>query len=102
MTAIIFPGSGSRPSRRRTADPAAAVTYEQCERWLVHRLVCVDERSASPDPVLRALVADTLADLRALGSLDADLEDVMLGALASIEVAFEVQAAAGGAASLAS
>ena len=91
MTAIIFPGPGGRSVRRRSAE-AGGPTFEHCERWLAQRLARIDERSDAPDPVLRLLVADTLADLRAL----------VLGTLASIEIAFEVQAAAGDAASLAS
>ena len=101
MTAIIFPGSGSRSTRRRSADEAV-FTFEQCEQWLVHRLAAVDERSAAPDPELRLLVADTLADLRALGQLEPEMEEVVLDTLASIEIAFEVQAAAGGTSSIAS
>ncbi|MEZ5412545.1 MAG: hypothetical protein R2761_31210 [Acidimicrobiales bacterium] len=65
----------------------ATVSPERCLAWLGGLLASTD------DPGLRDLVTDTIDDIRRLGRFGRDLEDVILGALASIEVAFEVAGA---------
>lgn len=67
----------------------ATLSIDRCIDWLL------DLYQSTDHPVLRALVADTLDDLRAvgvdgLGFAELDLDDVVLGALASIETAFEI------------
>jgi hypothetical protein len=62
------------------------ISFDRCVDWLL------DLQQSTSDEGLRGLIADTLLDLRLLGPFDADIEDVVLGALASIEVAFEVAA----------
>lgn len=66
----------------------ATISADRCLAWL-HDLA-----ASTDDPQLHALVAETITDLTRLGRYGADMEDLVLGALASIEVAFEVRAAA--------
>lgn len=72
------------------ADVAAhpPVSYDRCVNWLL------DLHQSTADTGLRHLIVDVLADLGQLGpvSSDRELEDLVLGALASVEVAFEVAA----------
>ena len=67
---------------------ATPISYERCIDWLL------DVQQSTDDQQLRALVADVLRDVQALGPINGDreLESVVLGALASVEVAFEVAA----------
>ncbi|MEZ5225268.1 MAG: hypothetical protein R2710_00945 [Acidimicrobiales bacterium] len=67
----------------------AMLSIDRCIDWLL------DLYQSTEHPALRELVADMLDDLRAvsaegLGFADLDLDDVVLGALASIETAFEI------------
>lgn len=66
----------------------APVSYDRCVNWLL------DLHQATTDTSLRALIIDVLSDLGQLGpvSSDQELESLVLGALASVEVAFEVAA----------
>jgi hypothetical protein len=74
-----------------TLDPTthAPISYERCVNWLL------DLHQGTTDPALRKLIIEVLSDLGQLGpvSSDPELENLILGALASVEVAFEVAAA---------
>jgi hypothetical protein len=65
-----------------------SISFDRCVDWLL------DLYQSTDDTGLRALIADVLDDLRQLGPIEDELEDVVLGALVSIEVAFEVRAEA--------
>ena len=66
----------------------APVSYERCVNWLL------DLHQSTTEPKLRGLIIDVLSDLGQLGpiSSDQELENLVLGALSSVEVAFEVAA----------
>lgn len=68
--------------------PEASLSIDRCIDWLL------DLYQSTDIDQLRALVSDVLDDLRAvsaegLGFAELDLDDVVLGALASVETAFE-------------
>ena len=86
MTAIVTPDLPSAAFWSVAADESEHVSYERCLDWLL------DLRQSTDDPQLLALVDDVLGDVRALGSVsgDSELESLLLGALASVEVAFEL------------
>ncbi len=65
----------------------ASISLERCVQWLRSL------QRTTVDPQLIALVDDTLDDLARLGRFGRDMEDAVLGALASVEVAFELAAA---------
>jgi hypothetical protein len=69
-------------------EAASSISPERCITWLL------DLQASTSDQQLKDLVDETVADVRALGRFGGDMEDVVLGALASIEVAFEVRTAA--------
>ena len=94
MTAILSPFTAADAywamaidTDNDEAETGAGVSYERCIDWLA------ELQQSTDDAQLRALVADTLYDLERLGRFGADMRDVVLGALASIEVAFEISAA---------
>ncbi len=67
----------------------ATLSIDRCIDWLL------DLYQSTTHAVLRELVSDVLDDLRAVGCegigfAALDLDDVVLGALASIETAFEI------------
>ncbi len=64
------------------------LSFDRCVNWLL------DLYQDSSDTVIRTLIADVLDDLRALGPFEGEFEDVVLGALASIETAIEIRSAA--------
>ncbi len=68
-------------------DDPASISVERCVQWL--RAL----QRTTVDSQLIALVDDTLDDLARLGRFGRDMEDIVLGALASVEVAFEMAAA---------
>lgn len=68
-------------------DEPGSISLERCVQWLRSL------QRTTVDPQLIALVDDTLEDLARLGRFGRDMEDVVLGALASVEVAFELAAA---------
>ena len=69
--------------------PGASLSVDRCIDWLL------DLHQATPHQQLKDLVSDVLDDLRAVGMdgrgfAELDLDDVVLGALASVETAFEI------------
>lgn len=78
-----LPSDGALPSD--SADPAF---FDRCVDWLLSLY------GATTDPVLRDLVTDVLDELREIGPVSGEFADVVLGALASVELAFELPAAA--------
>lgn len=69
--------------------PEASLSIDRCIDWLL------DLYQSTDIGQLRALVSDVLDDVRAvsadgLGFAELDLDDVVLGALASVETAFEL------------
>lgn len=68
-------------------DGPAPISFDRCVDWLL------DLYQVTEDRQLRGLIADVLEDLRAIGPVEGEFEDVVLGALASVEAAFDVVAA---------
>ena len=71
---------------------AGAISVSRCIDWLL------DLRQATDKTDLRGLVDEVLDELQTLNSIDAntaglEMGDLVLGALASVEVAFEVATA---------
>lgn len=69
--------------------PEASLSIDRCIDWLL------DLYQSTEISQLRDLVSDVLDDVRAvsaegLGFAELDLDDVVLGALASVETAFEL------------
>ena len=62
--------------------------FDRCVDWLLTL------HDSSEDPAVQALAADVLGELRELGPSIGEFEDVVFGALASVESAFEIAAAA--------
>lgn len=69
-------------------DETSFLSFDRCVDWLL------DLYRSTEDEDLRLLVSDVISDLRALGPIEGEFEDVVLGALASVETAFEIKAAA--------
>ena len=67
-------------------DTEAPISYERCVNWLL------DLHQSTTSPTLRSLIIDVLSDLGELGAVssDSELESLILGSLASVEIAFEV------------
>ncbi len=66
-------------------DTVGCISIQRCTDWLLD-LYQSDER-----PKVRRLIAEVIEDLQLLGSIDdADTEDLVLGALASVEAAIEM------------
>ncbi len=65
-------------------DGPGAISFDRCVDWLL------DLYHVTSDPQLRCLITEVLDDLRAIGPVTGDFEDVVLGALASVEAAFEI------------
>ena len=72
----------------RFDETADAVFFDRCVDWLLTL------HDSTNDPVLRGLASDVLAELREIGPVTGEFADVVLGALASVEVAFDLPAAA--------
>ena len=68
-----------------TADP---FFFDRCVDWLLSL------HASTTDPALQSLAADVLDELREIGPVSGEFADVVLGALASVDVAFELPAAA--------
>ncbi|MDH3679675.1 MAG: hypothetical protein OEV40_06960 [Acidimicrobiia bacterium] len=64
------------------------LSFDRCVDWLLTL------HESTTDPQLQRLAIDVLAELRELGPGAGEFADVVLGALASVEVAFEIAAAA--------
>ncbi len=62
-----------------------SISFDRCVDWLL------DLHQSCADEVIRTLITDVLDDLRQLGPFEGAFEDVVLGALASIESAIDVQ-----------
>lgn len=67
-------------------ESVAPISFDRCVDWLL------DLYQATDNPGVRGLISDVLADLRELGPVEGEFEDVVLGALASVEIAFEMAA----------
>lgn len=67
---------------------ADELSFDRCVDWLLTL------HQSTTDTELQRLVTDVLAELRELGPGRGEFADVVLGALASVEVAFEIAAAA--------
>lgn len=93
MTAIILPF----PTRPRywSVDPVSdqtgattteSVSLERCIDWLL------DRHQSTTEPVLRRLVSDVLTEIEELGPHcdEGELDELVLGALASVAAAFDV------------
>ncbi len=65
-------------------DGPAPISFDRCVDWLL------DLHQTTTDADLRLLITDVLDDLRELGPIEGEFEDVVLGALASVEIAFEM------------
>lgn len=65
---------------------ASTISFDRCVDWLL------DLYQITPDPRLRLLISEVLDELRELGPVEGEFEDVVLGALASVEAAFDVVA----------
>lgn len=65
-------------------DGPGAISFDRCVDWLL------DLYQVTADTQLRQLISDVLEDLRAIGPVDDEFEDVVLGTLASVEAAFEI------------
>ncbi len=70
------------------SDEHSTISFDRCTDWLL------DLFQTTQDAQLRALITEVLDDLRALGPVEGEFEDIVLGALASVEVAFEIKMAA--------
>jgi hypothetical protein len=68
-------------------DGPSSISFDRCVDWLL------DLYQAATDARLHVLISEVLDDLRELGPIEGEFEDVVLGALASVEAAFDVIAA---------
>ena len=62
------------------------ISYDRCVDWLL------DLRQSTDDPGLQALIGEVLAELQELAPFVDELSDLVLGAIASVEVALEIAA----------
>lgn len=65
-------------------DGPAPISFDRCVDWLL------DLHQSTTDASLRLLITEVLDDLRDLGPVEGEFEDLVLGALASVEVAYEI------------
>lgn len=65
-------------------DGPAPISFDRCVDWLL------DLYQNTTNAQLRTLISEVLDDLRALGPIEGEFEDIVLGALASVETAFEM------------
>ncbi len=61
------------------------VSLELCQRWLQNAL------NSTTDESFRRLISDVMGDLSDLGSVEGELESLVIGALGSVQSAMEVQ-----------
>lgn len=66
-------------------DGYAPLDFDRCVDWLL------DLYQQTQDQELRLLVSDVLDELRLLGPVEGEFEEVVLGAVASVEIAFEIK-----------
>lgn len=62
----------------------APISFDRCVDWLL------DLYQATGNAQLRTLISEVLDDLRQVGPFEGEFEDVILGALASVETALEM------------
>ena len=79
MTAMHLPAGELIPS---------GLSFDGCVDWLLSLYADTSDRE------LKTMIVEVLGELRAIGPVDGAFEDVVLGALASVESAFEIAAAA--------
>lgn len=65
-------------------DGPAPISFDRCVDFLL------DLYQDTTNAQLRTLISEVLDELRQLGPVEGMFEDVVLGALASVEVAFEM------------
>lgn len=65
-------------------DGPAPISFDRCVDWLL------DLYQDTTNAQLRTLISEVLDDLRSLGPVEGEFEDIVLGALASVEAAFEM------------
>ncbi len=65
-------------------DGPTPISFDRCVDWLL------DLYQDTTNTQLRHLISEVLEDLRALGPVEGEFEDIVLGALASVEAAFEM------------
>ncbi len=65
-------------------DGPAPISFDRCVDWLL------DLYQDTTSTQLRTLISEVLDDLRELGPVEGEFEDIVLGALASVEAAFEM------------
>lgn len=65
-------------------DDEGFISFDRCTDWLL------DLYRATEDTDVRLLITEVLTDLREIGPVEGAFEDVVLGALASVEIAFEL------------
>ncbi len=90
MTALMTPTHSSEAFWGAAIDEESAsfLSFDRCVDWLL------DLYRQTDDQDLQLLIGEVIDDLRALGPIDGEFEDIVLGALASVETAFEVKAMA--------
>ena len=66
----------------------ATISFDRCVDWLLSLYADTSDRD------LKTMIVEVLGELRAIGPVDGAFEDIVLGALASVESAFEIAAAA--------
>ncbi len=67
-------------------DGLSTISFDRCVDWLL------DLFQMTTDTRLQVLISEVLDELREIGPVDGEFEDVVLGALASVEAAFDVVA----------
>ena len=67
-------------------DGPSTISFDRCVDWLL------DLFQVTTDTRLQVLISEVLDELREIGPVDGVFEDVVLGALASVEAAFDVVA----------
>lgn len=67
---------------------AETISFDRCVDWLLSLYATTSDRD------LKTIIVEVLGELRAIGPVDGEFEDLVLGTLASVESAFEIAAAA--------
>lgn len=85
-TTTAFPWSDTADRAHNGATSADPVSYQCCIDWLL------DLRQSTTDPTLRGLASEVLTEIRGLGPVgdDPELNEMVLGALGSVQAAFEL------------
>ena len=90
MTALMTPTHSSEAfwGAAIDEDSTSFLSFDRCVDWLL------DLYGQTTDEDLQLLIGEVIDDLRALGPIEDEFEDIVLGALASVETAFEIKAMA--------